>query len=101
MMRLAIVLSLALFLTACDSPLSADKYQIVASPDGNTYRLDKSSGKVWLINGDKMEEVLMKDFRLTIGQRYQGADQYFFTYSGKGQFAEVKSFDDEMIKYYK
>jgi hypothetical protein len=101
MRRLAIGLSLVLFLTACDSPILTNKYQLVASSDGNTYRLDKSSGKVWLINGNKIEEVATKNFQLTIGQRYMGADQYFFTYSGKGQFTEVKSFDDEMVQYYK
>jgi hypothetical protein len=78
-----------------------DKYQIVASPDGNTYRLDKSSGKVCLINGDKMKEVSTEDFRLTIGQRYQGDDGYFFIYSGKGQFTEVKSLNDVLNEGWK
>lgn len=101
MKYLTIVLSLTLFLTACDSLPSRDRYQIVAPSDGNAYRLDKSNGNVWMIKGNTMEEVSTKNLRLTIGQRYTGADGYSFTYSGKGQFTEIKSLDEEMKKFWK
>lgn len=94
MRHLAIVLLIGLFLTACDNLTSRDKYQIVTSTDGNTYRLDKSSGDVWLIKGDLMEKVHGRDFRLKIGQRYVGEDVYSFTYLGKGQVGEIKTLDD-------
>lgn len=94
MKRLAIVLFITLFVTACNDPISRDKYQISTSTDGNVYRLDKSSGDMWLIKGESMEKIQVKDFRLKIGQRYIGEDTYSFTYLGKGQIGDIKTLDD-------
>ena len=101
MRYLTAVLSVVLLLTACNDLPSGNKYQLVASSDGNVYRLDKSNGEVWIIQDNTMEEVSTKSLRLTISQRYTGVDGYSFTYSGKGTFSEVKSFDEEMKKYWK
>lgn len=90
MKQLAIVLPLVLCLFACNSLTLGDKYQIVASQNGNVYRLEKTSGKVWLIKGNTMEEVSMQDFKLIVRQRYKGADGYSFVYLGKGRFAEIQ-----------
>jgi hypothetical protein len=85
---------LALLLSGCNNFWASEKYQVLASSDGNTYRLDKSSGEVWLIKGGSMEKVPPKDFRLKIGQRYIAEDIYSFTYLGKGQIGDVKSIGD-------
>jgi hypothetical protein len=98
MRHFAIVLLTALFLSACNDLTSHDKYQLVASTDGNAYRLDKSSGEVWLIKGNTMEKLQMKDFRLKVGQRYVGEDLYSFTYLGKGHVDEIKTLDDYWLK---
>jgi hypothetical protein len=91
---LPIVLLVALCLTACNDFIPKDKYQIATSTDGNVYRLDKSSGEVWLIKNNTMEKLQAKDLRLQIGQRYVGEDLYSFTYLGKGQVGEMKTLDD-------
>lgn len=97
MIKMAIFLFVVLFLTACNNLISQDKYQIASSSDGNVYRVDKSSGDIWLIKGESMEKVQAKDLRLKIGQRYVGEDAYSFTYLGKGQIGEIKTFDDFWI----
>jgi hypothetical protein len=94
MKSLTVILLVALFLPACNNLSSQDTYQIAASTDGSVYRLDKSSGDVWLIKGDLMEKVQGKDFRLKIGHRYIGEDLYSFSYLGKGQIGEIKTLDD-------
>jgi hypothetical protein len=94
MSNMALALMVALVLSACNNFTSHDKYQIATSTDGNVYRLDKSSGEVWLIRADSMEKVQGKDFRLKIGHRYVGEDAYSFTYLGKGQLGEIKTLDD-------
>lgn len=94
MKRFVIVLFVSLFFIACNNITSQDKYQITTSAEGNIYRLDKSSGEMWLIKGQSMEKVQAKEFRLKIGQRYVGEDVYSFTYLGKGQLGEVKTLDD-------
>jgi hypothetical protein len=73
---------------------------MLASADGNSYRLDKSSGKIWLIKGNTMEEVRMKDFRLIIGERYQGADGYSFKYLGTGHVGEIDNEINNLRKKY-
>lgn len=97
MRHFVIFISIALILTACNNITSRDKYQIATSTDGNVYRLDKSSGEVWLIRNNTMEKLQTKGFRLKIGQRYVGEDVYSFTYLGKGQVGEIKTLDDFWI----
>jgi hypothetical protein len=94
MRNLAVVLLVIVFVTACNDFISREKYQIATSTDGNVYRLDKSSGEVWLIKENSMEKVQIKDLRLKIGHRYVGEDVYSFTYLGKGQIGDVKTLDD-------
>lgn len=79
-----------LFLCACNIT-NTDKYQVVTSTDGAVYRLDKSSGKVWLIRGDKMDKIREYDFLLRIGNRYVCEDFYSFTYLGKGEVGDIKA----------
>lgn len=93
------VLLSSLFLFSCNNLTIDDKYEIATSADGSAYRMEKSTGKVWLISGNTMEEIQLKHLRLSIGHRYKGADGYSFTYSGKGKFTDIKSFDEEMEKY--
>ena len=94
MRYLVIVFLFISFFASCDNFISQDKYQIAASTDGNIYRLDKSSGEIWLIKGNFMEKVRMKYFRLKIGRKYVGEDGYSFTYLGKGQVGAIKTLDD-------
>ncbi len=90
-MVLLIGLSLGIPFSEC---IAQDKYQIATSSDGNVYRMDKTSGEVWLIKAGSMEKVQGRDFRLKIGNRYVGEDLYSFTYLGKGQLGEIKTLDD-------
>ena len=94
MSKMVLALIVALVLSACNNFPSHDKYQLATSTDGNVYRLDKSSGEVWLIRTDSMEKVQGKDFRLKISHRYVGEDGYSFTYLGKGQVGEIRTLDD-------
>jgi|SRR3989338_280070 len=89
-MRFIFILLIALFLNACNNFTPESKYQMLASADGNSYRLDKTSGEIWLIKGNTMEKVQMTDFSLAIGERYKSADGYSFKYLGKGQVGEIK-----------
>jgi hypothetical protein len=94
-MRLfATLLSVIFLLIACNNLSSVEKYQLITSPDGNVYRLDKMSGESWLVKGNKMEKIIENDFRLRVGQQYVGEDLYSFTYQGKGQLSEIKTLDD-------
>ncbi len=63
----------------------------VASTDGSVYRLDKSSGEVWLIRGDKMDKIREYDFLLRVGNRYICEDFYSFVYLGKGEVGDIKA----------
>jgi len=69
---------------------------LASSTDGNVYRLDRLSGEVWLIKNNTMEKLQTRDFRLRLGQRYVGEDDYSFTYLGKGQIGEMKALDDPL-----
>lgn len=89
MRSFTLTLLIVLFLSSCNNFTSIDKYQLIASADGNSYRLDKTSGKIWMIKGNTMVEVQMTDLKLTIGERYKGADGYSFKYLGKGQVGEI------------
>ena len=94
MRHFIIFISIALLLTACNNLTSRDKYQIVASTDGNVYRLNKASGEILQIRGNTMERLQTKYFRLKIGHRYVGEDVYSFTYLGKGLVGEIKTLSD-------
>ena len=100
MRYLALVTFILLIFVGCNTQTAIDKYQIIASPDGNVYRLDKSSGEVWLIKDGTMEEIQAKSFRLKINQHYIAEDLYSFVYLGKGQLGDVKTLDDIMKKKY-
>lgn len=97
MRHFIIVTIICLVLGTSSYCLAADKFQLVTSPDGNVYRMDSTSGEVWIIKGDSMERVQSKEFRIKIGQQYMGEDLYSFKYMGKGQLGEVKTLDDFFI----
>lgn len=87
MKYIIMILLSAFLLCAC----SEGKYQIVTAPDGNKYRLDTSSGEVYVIRGNAVEKLPAKDFYLKIGQRYTGEDMFSFTYLGKGKIGDIKT----------
>jgi len=76
----------------------AEKYQLVASQNGNVYRLDKTSGEVWMIKDSIMQQVGTEQYRLKVNQQYIGEDLYIFTYLGKGQLGKIKTIDDFRIE---
>jgi hypothetical protein len=90
MKYLTITLPIVFLLTACTNITSGDKYQITTATDGAVYRLDKLSGEIWLVKGNIMEKLPVKDFSLKVGQRYIGEDAYSFIYIGKGQVGDIK-----------
>ena len=90
MKHLAIALSIVFLLIACTNITSGDKYQMTTATDGTVYRLDKLSGEVWLVKGNTMEKLPIKNFSLKVGQRYIGEDAYSFIYIGKGQLGDIK-----------
>jgi len=99
-----LILCLILFLSACgqvEKTKIVDKYQLISGKDGNVYRLDKSSGEVWIIRESTMERVESKPLRIRTGQRYTGDDDYSFTYVGKGQVGDVKTLGEELGRYWK
>jgi hypothetical protein len=90
-------IAVAVFLLSACDVTSVGRYQIAASPNGDTYRLDKTTGEVWLIKSNTAEKIQMVDFRLKVGQRYIGEDTYSFTYLGKGQTGDIKTLDSFWI----
>lgn len=93
-----LIILFAFGLSASNNSIASESYQMVTSTDGNIYRLDKGSGDLWLIKGTSMEKVMIKDFRVKIGQRYIAEDTYSFKYIGKGQVGDIKSIGDYWLK---
>jgi hypothetical protein len=89
------IFSIVFFLCSCSD---GGKYQMVTASDGNVYRLDKSSGEIWLVKGNAVQKLPAKDFYLKIGQRYIGEDIYSFAYMGKGIVGDIKTLDNNMIE---
>lgn len=90
----ASAICLFILLAGCNGTQPIEKYQMVASPNGTVYRLDKTSGEVWVIKDSIMQEVHITRIGLKVNQRYTGEDLYSFTYLGKGLFGEIKTLDE-------
>jgi hypothetical protein len=76
MKSITIILSVLLLYGCSDFRLS-EKYQLSASQDGNVYRLDKTSGEVWLIKGNTMQKVLAEPEDITKRKVYNTSTGQF------------------------
>jgi hypothetical protein len=76
MKSLTIILSVLLLYGCSDFRLS-EKYQLTASQDGNVYRLDKTSGEVWLLKGNTMQKVLVEPEDITKRKVYNSTTGQF------------------------
>lgn len=73
-----------------DRPQDKQKYQLTASSDGKVYRMDNTSGDIWLIDGNDIKKVGAREFILRVGKTYEAEDAYSLTYVGNGQMGGVK-----------
>ncbi len=82
----------AILLSACASsdPKSRsapDSFQLLTSQDGKTYRIDRGTGRTWLLDGAGFREVAETSMpQLVVGKIYRGEDgKATFRYAGLGQ----------------
>lgn len=98
-MKIAVVaVCCAFILSACDRLSIGGKFEMTLSTNGEFYLLNKTSGEVWVLEGGTLSAIERSDFQLKKGRKYSGADGYFFTYAGKGEFKDVSSLKDYFIE---
>jgi hypothetical protein len=86
-MRTALLIPLLIVLLGgCDQLPGMQRYQLLASPDGQVYRLDAKTGAVDYVTPDGMFSLSEATPKLKQGQYFQLEDGKFLKYIGNGQF---------------
>jgi hypothetical protein len=81
---------LATTLMGCDRVLTwspPNRYQLLAAPDGRTFRIDSIEGHVFVVDKDVLIQI-PEDTKLTlnVGRVYKFEDGRWMKYLGNGQF---------------
>lgn len=101
MKRLLFLIMLSGFIISCTRFYPNQQYQLVASTDGRVYRLNKTSGEVWLIEPEGTKKLAEEGLiTLKASTYYKTEDGGVVRYLGKGKFEPPKPFSEYMRDKY-
>jgi cupin superfamily acireductone dioxygenase involved in methionine salvage len=88
-MRYLLITLMAITFVGCSDTwiCSGNKYQIMASTDGNVYRLDGKTGEVMIISKGTMHKISQSEQTLlVVNGLYKTEDGEIILYLGKSKF---------------